>query len=243
MGVGLTDGMPLYKPANAQPLNAYMVVDPECEVGIDRDDIYRVGDKGLIPEITGWLEQWIDDIQQASGGVIRFVGDPNDADVLVSACQSFRLYGEYAGGGMSAEGYSCTVKLTAVQLSNPEKSVALTQTSDPGETVTLRGNGRFWKTPPVLAGSDRLTAFVNTVMGWYGYGVQKGSKGAPVKRVQQGLIRRYFLGGSADGSFGPRTESAVMSLQEAYSLEKTGIVDRRTLVAVYYDHGAVDAIQ
>ena len=29
MGVELTDGLPLYKPADPQPLNAYMVVDPQ----------------------------------------------------------------------------------------------------------------------------------------------------------------------------------------------------------------------
>ena len=61
--------------------------------------------------------------------------------------------------------------------------------------------------------------------------------------VQQGLIRRSFLGGKADGSFGPRTENALKALQEAYSLEKTGVVDGKTLVAVYYDHGAVDMVR
>jgi len=243
MGVELTDGMPLYKPASAQPLNAYMVVDPQCEVGIDRDDIYPVSEKGLIPEITDYLDRWIEDIQSASGNVIRFVADPNDADVLVSACQSFKRYGEYSGGGMTAEGYACTVQLTAIQLSDTGNSVSLTLTNKPQDTVTLRGNGRFWKTAPKLAGSDQLDAFVGNIMCWYGYGVQVGSKGAPVKCVQQGLIRRYFLGGKADGSFGPRTENALKALQEAYSLEKTGVVDGKTLVAVYYDHGAVDAVR
>ena len=242
LGVELTDGVPLYKPANPQPLNAYMVVDPQCEVGIDRDDIYKVSDKGLIPEITGYLDQWIDNIQAASGGTIRFVGDPYDADILVSARQSFKRYGEYSGGGMNAEGYSCTVQLTARQLSDRNNSVSLTMTNDPQDTVTLRGSGRFWKTPPRLTDGDKLTAFVNTIMGWYGYGAQKGSKGAPVKRIQQSLIHRYFLGGSADGSFGAQTERGLMALQEAYSLDKTGVVDGKTLIAVYYDHGAVDAV-
>lgn len=243
MGVELTDGMPLYKPASAQPLNAYMVVDSQCEVGIDRDDIYPVSEKGLITEITDYLDRWIEDIQSASGNVIRFVADPNDADVLVSARQSFKRYGEYSGGGMTAEGYACTVQLTAIQLSDTGNSVSLTLTNKPQDTVTLRGNGRFWKTAPKLAGSDQLDAFVGNIMCWYGYGVQAGSKGAPVKCVQQGLIRRYFLGGKADGSFGPRTENALKALQEAYSLEKTGVVDGKTLVAVYYDHGAVDAVR
>ena len=242
-GIGLTDGMPLYKPANAQPLNAYMVVDPQCEVGIDGDDMYAVREKGLIPEITDYIDGWMDDIQATSGGAIRFVADPNDADILVSARQSFKRYGEYSGDGMSAEGYSCTVRLTARQLSKTDNSVSFTRTNDPQETVTLRGEGRFWKTPPSLTEGEGLTAFVNAIMGWYGYDAQKGSKGAAVKRIQQSLIRRSFLGGSADGSFGRKTERAVMSLQEAYSLEKTGVVDARTLIAVYYDHAAVDALQ
>ena len=242
-GVGLSEGMPLYRPANAQPLNAYLSVDPECEVGIDGDDIYKVSEKGLVPGITEYLDQWIDAIEGASGGVIRFVADPDDADLLVSARQSFKRYGEYTGGGMSADGYSCTVALTAVQLSNTDHRSTLTETSKPQDTVKLRGNGRFWKTAPQLAESGKLTAFVEEIMGWYGYGAQNGSKGAAVKRIQQSLIHRYFLGGSADGSFGPKTEFAVKSLQEAYSLEKTGVVDGKTLIAIYYDHAAADEVQ
>lgn len=239
--VGLIDGMPLYEPANAQPLNAYMVVDPLCEVGIDRDDIYPVSEKEMIPEITDYLDQWIDDIQAASEDAIRFVADPNDADILVSARQSFRRYGEYAGGGMSAEGYACTVTLTARQLSDTANTAGLTLTNAPQDTVVLRGSGRFWKTAPRLAGTDKLDVFVKTVMGWYGYGAQKGSKGAPVKRLQQSLIDRGFLGGSADGGFGPKTESAVGALQEACGLVKTGFVDTRTLIAIYYDTADADA--
>ena len=239
--VGMTDGMLLYEPANPQPLNAYMVVDPMCEVGIDRDDIYPVSEKGMIPEITDYLDQWIDDIQAASIGAIRFVADPNDADILVSARQSFKRYGEYAGGGMSAEGYACTVTLTARQLSDTANTAGLTLTNTPQDTVVLRGNGRFWKTAPRLADTDKLDVFVKTVMSWYGYGAQKGSKGAPVRRLQQSLIDRGFLGGSADGGFGPKTESAVDALQESCGLMKTGFVDARTLIAIYYDTADADA--
>ena len=217
------------------------MVDPQCEVGIDRDDIYPVSEKGLIPEITDYLDRWIGDIQSASGGTIRFVADPNDADVLVSARQRFKRYGEYSGGGMRAEGYACTVQLTAMQLSDAGNTATLTLTSAPQQTVTLRSNGRFWKTPPMLAGSDQLDAFVGSVMCWYGYGVRTGAKGAPVKRVQQSLIDRNYLGGKADGSFGPKTEGALKALQAAYGLEETGVVDGRTLVALYYDRDAVEA--
>ena len=243
LGVALTDGVPLYTPTRAQPLNAYMVVDPQCEVGIDRDDMYPVSEKGLIPEITDYLDRWIDDIQKASAGAIRFVADPNDADILVCARQSFKRYGEYSGGGMSAEGYACTVTLTGRQLSDTSNTAGLTLTNAPQNTVTLRGNGRFWKTAPQLAGTDKLDAFVKTVMGWYGYGARKGSKGAPVKRIQQCLIDRGFLGGGADGSFGPKTETAVNALQEARGLVETGFVDARTLIEIYFNTADPDAVR
>ena len=235
LGVGLTDGVPLYTPTHAQPLNAYMVVDPQCEVGIDRDDMYPVSEKGLIPEITDCLERWSDDIEKASAGAIRFVADPNDADILVGVRQSFKRYGEYSGGGMSAEGYACTVTLTGRQLSDTDNTASLVLTNAPQNTVTLRGNGRFWKTAPQLAGTDKLDAFVKTVMGWYGYGARKGSKGASVKRIQQCLIDRGFLGGGADGSFGPKTETAVNALQAACGLVETGFVDARTLTEIYFN--------
>lgn len=243
LGVELTDGVPLYTPAHAQPLNAYMVVDPRCEVGIDRDDMYPVSEKGLIPEITDYLDCWIDDIQKASTGAIRFVADPDDADILVSARQSFKRYGEYSGGGMSAEGYACTVTLTARQLSDAANTAGLTLTNAPQNTVPLRGNGRFWKTAPQLAGTDKLDGFVKAIMGWYGYGAQKGSKGAPVKRIQQCLIDRGFLGDNADGSFGSKTESAVNALQAACGLVQTGFVDARTLIEIYFYAGEPAAVR
>ena len=235
LGVGLTDGVPVYTPTHAQPMNAYMVVDPQCEVGIDRDDMYPVSEKGLIPEITDYLDRWIEDIQKASAGAIRFVADPNDADILVSARQSFKRYGEYTGGGMSAEGYACTVTLTARQLSEANSTAVLALTTAPQNTVTLRGNGRFWKTAPSLAGTDKLDGFVKTIMDWYGYGAQVGSKGGSVKRIQQCLIDRGFLGGAADGSFGPKTEAAVNALQAACGLVETGFVDARTLIEIYFN--------
>jgi hypothetical protein len=204
-------------------------------VGIDRDDMYPVSERGLIPEITDCLERWIDDIEKASAGAIRFVADPNDADILVSVRQSFKRYGEYSGGGMSAEGYACTLTLTGRQLSDTDNTASLVLTNAPQNTVTLRGNGPFWKTAPQLAGTDKLDAFVKTVMGWYGYGARKGSKGASVKRIQQCLIDRGFLGGGADGSFGSKTETAVNALQAACGLVETGFVDARTLTEIYFN--------
>jgi peptidoglycan hydrolase-like protein with peptidoglycan-binding domain len=128
------------------------------------------------------------------------------------------------------------VSLTGRQLSDTDNTASLVLTNAPQNTVTLRGNGRFWKTAPQLAGTDKLDAFVKTVMGWYGYGARKGSKGASVKRIQQCLIDRGFLDGGADGSFGPKTENAVNALQAAFGLVETGFVDARTLIEIYFNN-------
>lgn len=64
-----------------------------------------------------------------------------------------------------------------------------------------------------------------------------------MKALQQSLIDRGFLEGSADGSFGPKTQAAVKLLQSAYGLEETGEVDRRTLVTAYFSEAAVGAVE
>ena len=243
-GIPLTDEMPLYAPANPQPMNAYMVIAPECQVGIDGDDMYPVGEKGLTPQITGSLTAWIREIEDQSGGLIRFVPDPDDADVLVSACQSYRYFGRYGGGGRTAEGYACAVTLTAVRLTDPDERVSLSAVREPEDTVTLRGGERFWKTPPELAGTEKLAAFADGILGWYGFGACNGDRGAGVRAVQRALIDRGFLDdGAADGDFGPRTEAAVRRLQECAGLEPTGAVDGATLLAAYYGPDAAEAME
>ena len=242
-GVGLTDGAPLYVPAHPQPLNAFLVTRADCEVGIDRDGMYPVSEKGLVPDIADHLKEWMDEISEESGHAIRFVEDPDDADVLVCASENFEYYGEYTGAGIRASGYSCVVTLTARQLTNPANTASLNAKKEPGSTASVRGSGNFWKTPPEIDGTQKLTDFVNDVLGWYGSDAKKGSQGEGVKALQQSLIDRGFLEGTADGSFGPKTQAAVKLLQSAYGLEETGEVDRRTLVAAYFSEAAVGAVK
>lgn len=230
-------------PAHPQPLNAYLVTRADCEVGIDRDGMYTVSEKGLVPDITDHLKEWMDEISEESGHAIRFVEDPDDADVLVCASENFEYYGEYTGAGIRASGYSCVVTLTARQLTNPANTASLTAKKEPGSTASVRGSGNFWKNPPEIEGTQKLTDFVNDVLGWYGSDAKKSSRGEGVKALQQSLIDRGFLEGTADGSFGPKTQAAVKLLQSAYGLEETGEVDRRTLVAAYFSEAAVGAVK
>lgn len=238
----LTDGMPLYAPAQPQPMNAYMVSHAECHVGIDGDGMYRVSDVGLVPEIADRLAEWIVDVEEASHHLIRFVDDPNFADVLICARQTYSKYGDFTGDGLTAEGYQSTVTLAARQLTNTENACSFSITRQPQETVTLRGGGRFWIAPPTIGGVSNLNDFVDTILGWYGLGAAKGSRGDAVKAIQKSLVERGYLADKIDGSFGPKAEAAVMQVQQAYALAQTGVVDAKTLVAIYYDRQTFDEV-
>lgn len=54
--------------------------------------------------------------------------------------------------------------------------------------------------------------------------LQPGMKGEAVRYYQERLIAAGYLSGSADGSYGAKTESAVKRFQLAHNLEPTGII-------------------
>ncbi len=59
--------------------------------------------------------------------------------------------------------------------------------------------------------------------------LKKGMQGSNVADIQRKLNSLGFSVGSADGIFGPMTESAVKRFQEANKIMVTGIVDYETL--------------
>jgi peptidoglycan hydrolase-like protein with peptidoglycan-binding domain len=64
--------------------------------------------------------------------------------------------------------------------------------------------------------------------------LRRGSRGTVVKQVQMRLIQLGYLPtGSADGSFGPMTEKAVLAYQKKAGLEVDGIVGRLTIASLY----------
>ena len=65
-----------------------------------------------------------------------------------------------------------------------------------------------------------------------------GSKGDEVKNVQAKLIEQGYLEGSADGSFGPKTENAVIVYQAKNGLEATGTVDEATYNSIMGTSGS-----
>ena len=63
--------------------------------------------------------------------------------------------------------------------------------------------------------------------------LKRGSRGEAVKSLQKALISRGFIPlGKDDGSFGPKTESAVRNFQSANRLQPDGIAGTMTLKAL-----------
>ena len=62
--------------------------------------------------------------------------------------------------------------------------------------------------------------------------IRRGQKGEAVREVQETLISRGYLDGSADGIFGPKTEAAVLAFQKDNGLDATGIVGEATYAAL-----------
>ena len=67
----------------------------------------------------------------------------------------------------------------------------------------------------------------------------RGAQGEAVELLQERLIELGYLTGDADGSFGPRTEAAVLAFQSVAELEETGIADAETMKALFDEEAPV----
>ena len=70
--------------------------------------------------------------------------------------------------------------------------------------------------------------------------IEKGSKGSRVIIIQEWLNKLGYDCGTADGSFGGKTEAAVKKFQEANNLDITGVVGEKTYNALLYQAGAFE---
>ena len=228
-----------YTPESGKPLNVYLVTHPDCSVGIARQGMFKVSDKGLVDSITKYLREWIQEIKDESQGAIIFVANPNDADVLLVVKQTFSAHGTYRGGGQTVTGHATKITFYAYSLSDPALEITVDKSNVPGSRVTINGGGNFWMNPPEFKGSKELKTLVNGIMGWYGYEASLGSAGNGVYRARQALIDRGYLKAEPGAEFDADTDAAVRLLQKDYGLEETGVIDRVTLAALYYDKASV----
>ena len=232
-----------YTPANPKPLNAYMVTSLDCEVGINKDGMYPVREKGLVVSITKYLKEWAGEIEEASRGAIRFVEDPDQADILISVRQLYKFYANYSGGGYTTKGYSSEVTFFAYHLSDSQNRYSVKKTLSPGKSTSLSGHpSKFWKNPPEFKNSLELDELVSMILNWYGGKSFIGERNNGIIKARRALTDRGYLEGSQNDEFDADMKDAVMRLQKDYGLEETGIIDPVTLVALYYDQAAVDDI-
>ena len=233
---------PRYTPELAKPLNAYIITHPSCMVGINRSGMYKVEDKGLVNDITKYLNEWANEITEASQGAIRFTSFPDQVDILLVADQRFVYKGQYRGGGKVVKGHTCKITLTAYRLTNDAQSYSITKSNVPGKSVSINGSGDFWMYPPEFKGSKELKSLVQNIMGWYGYDTAQGKNGPGVESARKALIDRGYLKAEPGISFDKDMEAAVRLLQADYGLKETGEIDRATLVALYYDKASVETM-
>lgn len=74
-----------------------------------------------------------------------------------------------------------------------------------------------------------------------GTGFKQGDKGDEVKEIQRRLIELKHLTGSADGTFGAGTKTAVIAFQKAAGLTADGVVGSGTLNKLFsLDKGGED---
>jgi len=259
--IGLTGGFPLYKPDNGQPMNAYIDIHPDCQVPVYRDgsvELYKVSELGelinkpLSYGINGMfngnkyfdlkdrLYTIVKSIRDYSDSCIRFVSDPDYADILLSVNMEFPYYDEYyAENGESTSGHSCELILEALQLSDPSNYTKTSKTHYPEEEVTNPTVPKFYVGIP--SGMD-IEEFTDAILAWYGDKAEEGSRGNGIAYMQKFLIDRGFLEGNADGNYGPKTAEAIKKLQHYYGLEENGIIDHKTLLHIYYDTVSIGRI-
>ena len=184
-----------YPAADGKPLNAYLVTHEDCMVGINKDDMYPVSEKGLVSSITNYLKEWAGEIEDASLGAIRFVDDPDQADILISVRMLYKFYANYRGSGFVAKGYSNQVTFFAYDLSNRNNEASVQKTRSPGKSTSLSGHpSKFWKKPPDFDEGEELKEFVTKIMGWYGYQTALGASDPNlVQKARQTLIARGYL--------------------------------------------------
>lgn len=164
-GLDVEDWPPLYTPASPQPMNAYIVTHPKCI-----NDLMPVSKKGL-ESIAGYLRTWANDITNATDSAIRFVSDPDNADILIGAKMSYSYAGTYSGGSETRVGYATTVQLTAWRLTDPDDFASMSRKNSPGRYVTLSSGSVFFLMPaPELRHTAELNGFVSELLSWYGYG-------------------------------------------------------------------------
>ena len=213
------NGLPIYKPSSPQPLNVLITTaDGHAKWGGDQPDR---------------LEEWVEKTVKDSQGLLRVVTDPTEADVMIAIQRKYFKLTYRSKAGKKVYVYNCTMKITAVMLTDTSLKASISDKSiAPNSFKVSSGATAHYEPDPSFS---NFSSLISKILGWYGLNCKKGSKGAGAKRVQQALKARQFYDGKVDGTFGDKCVQALKEFQESLGYEATGIVDRDTLIWLYYD--------
>ena len=98
-----------------------------------------------------------------------------------------------------------------------------------GQRVMLRGVDGDWYCIETESGKGYVLGDHLTVNAITGTSYKQGAKGDDVKELQRRLIELKYLTGTADGSFGASTKTAVKAFQKDAGLTADGVVGTGTL--------------
>lgn len=98
-----------------------------------------------------------------------------------------------------------------------------------GQRVMLRGVDGDWYCIETESGKGYVLGDHLTINAITGTSYKQGAKGDEVKEIQRRLIELKYLSGSADGTFGASTKTAVAAFQKAAGLTADGVVGTGTL--------------
>ena len=240
------NGIPKFHPSSPQPLNAYMVTATGCRNGVHGQGMKSVDQSGISSPLSGYLEECMKAFTALSNQTLRFVGDPDKADILFVMDQQYEYAGEYdvsGGSGRSkAFGSSCIVTFTAVHLSGKQtESFSIKNiipefgvfSIDNYYTDPLFHQMNFWASSPAIlnGGQDEknASAFIKEIFSWYPL-YHTGSS-YHISELGEALLAR---GLANDGS--PETVLPQLGyLQTVYGLPVSNTVDEKTLIALTYD--------
>jgi len=227
-----------YTPSEGGPLNIYVVANDEYWAYPEK----QIGTVGL-GGVGTW--DWKRSIENGSNGILRFVDDPDHADVILVANRYYWFFANYLWRNVvTVPGYACDIALGAFLLSDPDEKCVVIKSNRPGKSVTTSQHyeSGFYMDSPTFENSAEAKKLIMAILSWYGYETAPGSEGKNVQRLRQALTARGYLAENADTDsvFDTEMEAAVKELQRNYGLEESGTIDRPTLVAVFYDRETVD---
>ena len=224
-----------FRPANSQSFNAYMVYSGK-EIGVFNEGIVDAKKTSIPSDVRSYMRSNASQIEQQSGGLIRFVDDPDKAELFVYV--DFE-YSEISGKTYLVNGYPMigsrlTAKISFTSMDSSRYFFYVSDTTEPGSGGYTSHLGGFdlWMDPPDFSSrwETGMPGLIRNCAAWLGN----------PERIQRALLSRGYLKGTATEKSDERMLTAVRYVQEEYGLPANGYLSLSTQLAASYDKETVE---